>query len=289
MKKLLIVLTIIFGIALLLIIKKTNPGEEYTEKFLTFKKTPDKGLEIYAPYLYNGKSVIFRLPTNECILFDCGSSEDFPALYEKLRSLEINTIDYVVITSASTSSIGGLSKVLENFCVYNLYISKDLSSNGYLGRITKALEINNTEVSTADEGTRIYEYEDTVIDVVCTQKYACGKEVDSMCVYIICGEKSIFVEGECDIATEARMSAELRDSIKSDILIMSYGGERDIQSQYFIEEVDPEYVILPVYNEKEVPYGLLKHFDEDTILRTDEDGNISFFVENKTVNYTVDN
>jgi len=256
-----------------------NENEEY------FK---DTAMDVYIPELSKGKCIILKLPGEEWVLIDCGSSEDFPAVYESLRNLGVHIIDFIVFTSSKESSLGGTDKILSNFEVCRIYCSADMENTKEYDRLKLLSLQNDVILSLTDEGARLYDFDDVCIDVVCREKYSLGKEVNSISMYIIYGKRALFVKGECDIETEAKMAAELKNSIESDILIMSDVNMATAHSRYFIEEVNADFLAIPAYEVEAVGEEVGENCPGAEILRTDLNGDIAFNISEKEVKVKIE-
>ncbi len=242
-------------------------------------------LRVLVPDLERGKCVVLMMPGGECMLIDCASGKDFPVLYETLKKFDINVIDLIVLTSKSEETMGGLEMIAENFTVCGICVSEDMKTTDTYRRIELLSKRCSIALSPVCEGTRIYDFDNICIDVVATQKYSYTKETDAICLYIICGSRSIFVEGECDIGAEAKMASELKERIKSDVIILPYSGTSGYISQYFYEETKPDFALIPIYNGNYPSEAVLKRLKDTEILRTDLDGNIMIITDGSTLKF----
>lgn len=68
-----------------------------------------------------GDSTLICLPDGTTMLVDAGTPDGASHLINYIKSLNISTIDYFVVTHSDNDHIGGASKVLENFEVKNIY------------------------------------------------------------------------------------------------------------------------------------------------------------------------
>ena len=238
---------------------------------------------VYVPRLENGSSVIIGLPTDEWVMINCGSGEDFPAIYEKLRSMEIGIIDYVILNSTKDYSSGGIDKVIQNFEVCNVYVSDDAENSEVYKKVETLCQNNDVMFTKVCSGSRIYDFGKVCIDVVDSEKNSGGEEVNSLSLYVLLGNVAVFLEGECDIAAQAKMATELKDYIKSDIYIIPSQNAMIEKSRYLIEEISPEYAVIPVHSGLYPVMSVVNKLDDAEVLRTDVNGDIFFKIENDEI------
>ena len=246
-------------------------------------------MQIYIPRLENGSSVIISLPTDELVLINCGSSEDFPVVYEKLRAMDIGIIDYVILTSTELYSRGGIEKIIQNFEVCNVYISDDAEDTDVFKSIKILCDKNDVMFSKVCAGSRIYDFGKACIDVIDSEKYFFGNQVNSISLYVLLGNVAIFFEGECDITNQARMAAEMKDYLKADIYVISSYVASEDKSQYLIEAVNAKYAVIPVHSKYYPSLTVTDKLSNSEILRTDVNGDITFSIDNDTITYKTEN
>ena len=245
-------------------------------------------MQIYIPRLEKGSSVIISLPTDELVLVNCGSSEDFPVVYEKLRDMDVGIIDYVILTSTELYSCGGIEKIIQNFEVCNVYISDDAENSTFYKNIKVLCEKNEVMFSKVCAGSRIYDFGKVCIDVVDSEKYFFGNEVNSLSIYVLLGNVGIFFEGECDITVQARMAAEMKNYLKSDIYVIPCPVAVMDKSKYLIEEISAKYAVIPIHSGYFPSIAVTEKLSESKILRTDINGDITFTIENDEITYNTE-
>lgn len=288
MKK--IIVFLIFAVFLLTActINRTTAPEDYTGAIAVNDETisfMDFKLHIFK--LPNGRAQMAYLPTGETILIDCGAEEDFSHLYEKLRNLEVNVIDSVILTSLGSNYAGGASKIIENFEVCEVYVNESTKDSEEYEYIKSTAESNNVAVRLASEGTRIYDFDKVCVDVVSTDAKSPLSRFPSLSLYIVCGGKSIFVEGDASAEDEARMATELKGSLKADILITPMSENKETISMYFLKELSPKYTVICLKYDKYPPQRLIntiKKTVDTEILRTDINGDICFSTDGIKIN-----
>ncbi len=280
MKKIIVFLISLIFLLSSCVINRSSAPEDYTgetiqdDEFISFGD-----FKLYVFKLPYGRAQMAYLPTGETILIDCGAGEDFSYLYEKLRKLEVNVIDSVILTSLDSNYAGGAGKIIENFEVCEVYVNESSKDSEEYEYIKSTAESNNVAVRLASEGTRIYDFDKVCVDVVSSDAKSPLSQFPSLSLYIVCGGKSIFVEGEGSIEDEAKMATELKGSIKTDILITPMSENKETISMYFLKELSPKYTVICLKYDKYPPEKLtsvIKETVDTEILRTDINGDICF-------------
>ncbi len=249
----------------------------------TFKYT-----KMLIPDLEQGRAIFFELPTKEYVLADCGAAEDYPKLFELIRAFGINTIDYVILTSEASSSMGGIEKLLSDFKVGEVCVSTHMKNTQAYNTICSFAGQNNTEVSLADENTRIYDFGTVCIDVISSDP--CTTDIgtlNAMTIMLTHGSKKILIEGPGDIVSENKMISAKSRELMSDILIVSNCGAGDTPSELFLQTVNPDCAVIPVHSGKHPSNPLLDRLDNRgvSLLRTDNDGTLQFILNGEDYVY----
>lgn len=249
--------------------------------------------EIYIPdtYSVSGEVTIsfFDMEYGACTLIDteksniligCGSAEDFPLLYEYLRSKEVNIINTLILPDGRAYT-GGFQKVIANFDVGEVYVPEEMKDIEKYRTITDFATENNS-FYIASDGTRIYDKDGLYIDVISSG--VCDEEA-FLSLYITYGETSFFLEGNGDFVAERQMLLSGGELIKADVISVPHCGTKYLPSDEFLEAVTPTYAVIPVYGEYTPQLTLQKKITErgTEILRTDTDGTVTFVSDGKKV------
>lgn len=105
----------------------------------------DLGTEIVFFAAGDGDSILIK-NKDGVILIDTGLKENRVILGDKLKTMGISTIDYMILTHPDKDHIGGASYILDNFQVKNLLQSsfiKGSKAETRIGKSLKAKPINN--------------------------------------------------------------------------------------------------------------------------------------------------
>ncbi len=249
--------------------------------------------EIYIPdtYSVSGEVAVtfFDMEYGACTLIDaekssiligCGGADDFPLLYEYLRSKEVNIINALILPG-ETAYTGGFQKIAANFDVEEVYVPENIKDIAKYRTISN-LAADDNSFYVASDGTRIYDKDGLYIDVISSG--VCSEEA-FLSLYITYGETSFFLEGNGDFVAERQMLLSGGELIKADVISVPHCGTKYLPSEEFLEAVTPAYAVIPVYGECTPQLTLQKKITErgTEILRTDTDGTITFVSDGKKV------
>lgn len=274
MKKILLFL---FTITFIFSACRHNSG--LTEISISDETAESAYTKMLIPELDHGRAVFFELPTKEYVLADCGDAKDYPKLCELIRAFDISFIDYIILTSEQPSSMGGIEKILSDFSVGEVCVSAHMKGTKAYHTITAFAGQNGTDVSLADEGTRIYDYDNVFIDVISSEKITTSAGAQTaMSIMLTHGSKKIFIEGPGDIVSENKTISGKSHELISDILVIPTEASEDIPGELFLQTVSPDYVLIPVYGGILPANSLHDRLDKQgiTMLRTDNDGTLQF-------------
>ena len=243
------------------------------------KKSEIKENELKVHYinLENGKSAIFELPNGECMIVDSGTTEDFPVVFEYLKNLDVKTVDYMVITSNDLYHLGGAKKIIQNFNVHEMYVSKCIRNKKLYDSTANEAVVSKCIIHTAEGGTEILSDDNLSISVASPVNEIYNNPEDySLSVMISYGNINFFVQGDCGVDSENDMYTSIGKYLKSDVLSVSNSASGFTSSTSFLQKTAPKYAVVQVYGEKKPEKRILKTLEALGIyaLRTDVNGNI---------------
>ena len=227
--------------------------------------------------LENGKSTFFELPNGECMLVDCGTTDDFPKIYEYLKNCDVGIIDYIVITSNDLHHLGGAKKVIQNFTVHEMFVSKCIMNKSLYQSTANEAVSTKCLIHTAEGGTEIYSDDDLNISIVSPINELYNKMEDyALSLMISYGSMNFFVEGDCGLNSEIDMCTSIGKYLKSDVLSVANSGADLTSSTDFLQKISPKYAVIQVFGENKPEKRILKVLEAlgTYALRTDTNGNI---------------
>lgn len=273
MKKLMIIFIVI------ILLTSCSEKEIYIPEEFSKAKS---NMHMVFPYLGGGKAFLLELPTGAVVLIDCGTSEDFPILYDILRNRGIERIDYIILTSDTLVCTGGLQKISDNFEVGDIYISQHMQDVAGYRKICMTNSNDDCSLYLVCEGTRIYDDDGVSIDVVSSA--LCETEEgknSSVSLYVTYDDVSVLYEGDGDYIAEREMVSTMKNSLKADVIVVPHRGTGYIPGEELLYETRPDYAVIPVYGDVYPREALIKSIRDcgAEILQTDRDGTISMVTD----------
>ena len=245
-------------------------------------------LEIHFIDVGQGEAILIRSPSNEAVLIDAGPLSSGYKVMRYLTKLNINTIDYMIVTHLHQDHAGGLFHFLPQLQVGTIFDNgADLSGNDiyeeYL-MIVRNLEIPR---KTLKYGTRL-QFADLILDVVSPiGKLSGNMNEDSIVMQLRYGDVNFLLAADLTKKGEKKLINKGVD-LQSQILKIGHHGACDATSVAFLDAVRPDIAVVTVSKENRFGYPcketlqLLKK-KNIRMIRTDLSGTIVIKSDGKRI------
>ena len=222
-------------------------------------------------------------------VIDVGTENSVPNILDDLNSARIKDIDALIVTHLHTDHAGGLAELAKRREIDNLIIP-ELESSAEAAQLVKTAKRTVTakggNVYTAVQGMNfeIGEFTVTVLAYYDDMQDENNKSVIVMAE--IDGIKFLFT-GDAEAKTEKALIDEGLN-IDCDVLKVAHHGSSSSSSQSFLKAATPKYAAISVganniySHPTESVISALENCGAQ-ILRTDTDGDITFYVENREI------
>jgi competence protein ComEC len=253
-----------------------------------------------------GDSIFLVSPHGKTMLIDGGGAfRGFPgredhtgidpgeeAVSPYLWSRGFKTIDVIALTHAHQDHLGGLTAILENFKVGELWIGREVNS--------RALE--QLEAIATQHGTRIkheirgqtFEWDGVEgqflwPEIAATEIAPSAKNNDSLVFRLKFGDRTLLFPGDAEKAVERSLLSENEEAaIHADVLKIGHHGSKNSTTPDFLSAVSPQLAIIS--SGEGNPYGhpspeVLDRLETAGVrtLRTDTNGAIHILTDGKQI------
>lgn len=220
-----------------------------------------------------------------CAVYDVGTEESSERICANLKACGIKTIDVLMVSHLHTDHIGGAKTVADTFNVKNLIlpeISTQSEGLSYAQYVINKVTALGGETYTAKSGMnfKIGDFEITVLAA-----YDMDDENNRSVIAVaeMDGKKFLFT-GDAEVKVEQKLLSEGLN-LKCDVLSVGHHGSSTSSSSEFLRAVAPQYAAISAG--KDNMYGhphnetlALLERNGAKVLRTDINGDITFYVEN---------
>jgi len=272
------------------------------------KWTKEK-LEVTVLDVGQGDSLFVVSPGGKTLLIDGGGAfGGFPgheqhygidpgeeAVSPYLWSRGFHKLDVVALTHAHQDHLGGLTAILENFHIGELWIGREVTSPA-LTQLEKLARERRIPVEHELRG-KSFSWEGVTGEFLWPQiapeeVAPSAKNNDSLVLRLHYGSRSILLPGDAEKQAEHEILAESKaEEMQSDVLKIGHHGSKNSTTLEFLEAVQPRVGIISVGEGN--PYGhpsleLLERLDNAgvRILRTDRDGAVHVLTDGARLEIT---
>ena len=293
-----IILVLLFYIGGGHLYETSEPFRDFIDEFgiFTFEQSQDRyidpeGNEMALHFIDVGQGDCTLLQTNSgSVLIDCGEKEYGDDVVAYLEALEIDELEYFIITHPDSDHMGCAYYILENIKVNNFIINGKEKSASFFEKALDVIESKNIVSDIALPGD-IYIVGALHLEIL-------GPRVDdiddldsndsSLIVYATYGSKSFLFTGDAEKEGEELLLKYDSHSIDCDIFSAGHHGAKTSNSLALLQAATPDYVIVSCG--KDNSYGhptayAMNNFASvgATVYRTDEMGTIVFVTDGQTL------
>ncbi|MDO9491594.1 ComEC/Rec2 family competence protein [Acetobacterium sp.] len=239
-------------------------------QFLTGTQTtfsPEDSLAVHFLDVGQGDAVLL-VDNNETMLIDSGNPEYGHEIIDYLADLGITQLDYVVATHNHNDHAGGLTDVVANLDVGNLYLTDSEETKASKNLIAAAAS-KNIPISTPSPGTAMA-FGGSVINFLGPLNVHEDVNDDSLVMKVTHGSHRFLLTGDMEEVAEKELLAANLD-LAADVLKVGHHGSYSSTGYLFLRTVNPRYAVIScgVNND----YG---HPHEETLSRLNDAGSTIF-------------
>lgn len=211
------------------------------------------------------------------ILIDTGEKKHEEILVNKLKVLDVNKIDYLILTHPDKDHIGGASKIIDTFEVGQIFQTSFQKGSKAQSSLEKSIEEKKVKTTIPKEVTDI-----KLGSLNCTiypaNKDEYKKSNDYSLVMLVNDDKLNYVfAGD---AEKKRINELLKiDFPKIDLLKVPHHGRANSSSTKLIEKLSPTYAVITNYESEA---------DEEVLNSLEKEKTKYFYTSQKDIHFLSD-
>lgn len=240
----------------------------------------------------NADCILVVAPDGETMLIDAGESTAYNDIARVLYDLDIQTIDYLVMTHPHADHIGSMDEIIENFDVETLIKSPADGDTQTYEKVMQAAEENHVNIETIWAGKN-----DTLGDVVIdyynpSLDAPTNKDQNeySIAMLLTYENTKYLCLGDIENSALNSMVNEYYTDIDCDIIKIAHHGSKNGTTEALLRYTSPDIAIIPCGSNN--PYGhphndtleLLDKFNA-LVLRSDINGDILIISDGNEIYY----
>lgn len=231
----------------------------------------------------NGDAIYIRLPNNQNVLIDAGSTITGKDVLQVLRENGVDDIDLLISTHPHESHMGGIPSILETYKVKQIIDSGAAEGTATYMKYSSMISQGNYKHSVADK--QKVNLNGATLEILSSRDETWSRDLDGKSVV------SLLTIGEVRFLFMADVSfpydRELKITGPVEVFKAAFQGGQTSTSQQFLNKVTPETVIISVAksNTSGFPHDdTLARISEAgaQIFRTDLNGDIVVSTNGKT-------
>lgn len=244
-----------------------------------------KKLEVHYIDVGQGDSELIILPNNKIMLIDTGDPNH--GVPEYIKSLGIDTIDYLVFTHPHQDHIGDGVAVINQFNIGEIYMPRKSHNSDTFENLLLAIQNKGLQINTAKAGVNILNEGNLSIDILGPSREFQELNNVSAIIKITYGDNKFLFTGDAEIEALESVSGDL----SADVYKVGHHGSNTSTTEHFLEKISPKHAVISCGKDNQ--YGH-PHNEVLTLLnnssiktyRTDEVGTI--IIKSDGSNLTVD-
>ncbi|WP_026395645.1 ComEC/Rec2 family competence protein [Acetobacterium malicum] len=224
---------------------------------------PEDSLAVHFLDVGQGDAMLL-VDNNETMLIDGGNPEYGKEIINYLNDLGINQLDYVVATHNHNDHAGGLTDVVTNLDVGNLYLTNSAKTTASQNLVAAA-KSKNIPIFTPSPGTAMA-FGSSTINFLGPLKAHEDVNDDSLVIKVTHGAHRFLLTGDMEETAEKELLAQNLD-LAADVLKVGHHGSYSSTGYLFLRTVNPRYAVISAGVNND--YG---HPHEETLSRLNDAG-----------------
>ncbi len=250
--------------------------------------TPPSAMMVSFLDVGQGDSAFIEFPSGKTALIDAGDTTASDVVVDYINNRGHDRIDFLIATHPHADHIGGMSDVVKEFSIGEIYMPKVSHTSKTFERLMLSIQKKGLGIHSAKAGVYIEVEPGIFMDFVapCRGEYEELNDFSAV-IRLTYGEKAILFTGDAESLSEQEIVSSGAE-LKADILKVGHHGSVTSSSDCFLKAVAPEWAVISVgrdndygHPHKEILTKLTKQ--NITIYRTDLHGTVTVITDGKTM------
>jgi len=230
-----------------------------------------------------GDAIFIESPSGRQVLVDSGSGRGVLSGLGSVMPFYDHSIDMLIATHPDKDHIGGFPEVLARFNIDAVVRSGNRGQSNIFQAFNQFIEKEKAQELFLRAGSRVSIGGGAYIEILFPDRDVSEVESNTASVItrIIYGDTSFLLTGDSPKSIEKYIAAQFGSNLKSDVLKAGHHGSKTSTDEYFLNAVNPEYVIISAGADNSYghPHKIVLDLLEKTgakIFTTYDEGNIVF-------------
>nr|WP_319489818.1 ComEC/Rec2 family competence protein [uncultured Caproiciproducens sp.] len=251
--------------------------------------------KVYYLDVGQGDCELIQLKTGANILIDSGTGETAEALVDYIKNLGIGRIDYLIATHPHEDHIGGMTQIVNNFAIGEIYMPKipdsQVPTTATYEKLLTAIDKKSLKITAGKAGITILNSGTEKLEIVAPNSAKYGElNSYSIVTMLTSGEKRFLFAGDAQSDSEKEMVAK-GFNLRCDVLKCGHHGSSTSTSAAFLKAAAPTAAVIScgVDNDYGHPNkGVVTRLQKAgvTIYRTDQQKTILAECDGKSIQFT---
>ena len=258
-------------------------------------KQQDSNFAVY--YLDVGQSdCTIVICNDEVLMIDTGTINQLNTIKTNLYMLEIDTIDYMLITHPHEDHMGSASEIIKDYNVLNI-LMPSLTVENYVPSFTynnllNVISENNVNPETVSYGDS-FMLGSAVVEIFAPINQDDNFNNLSVVAKITYGDTSFLFTGDAEEEVEKQILREKAD-VSADALKAGHHGSNTSSTDEFISAVNPRYVIFSSGSDNDYGHPTLNNIEKFEKMGVEQyvtsvDGHITVTSDGKKISVITEN
>lgn len=298
-KTLAYIIVVSIAISIFFVLDKTNISSiseiKNTLGAIDGVKPADSDFAVY--YLDVGQSdCTIVVCNNEVLMIDCGTFNQLNTIRQSLHTLNIDTIDYMVITHQHDDHMGSAAEIMNDWDVENFIMPRLTQSNNVLSKTYNVL-INTVDSKNINkipaQDCKNFMLGEALVEILSPTEQSNNLNNMSVVLKITYGNTEFLFQGDAEAKIENDLLRSGYD-IDIDVLKSGHHGSNTSSNEKYLEATSPKFAIVSsgASNNYGHPNGnVLERLESDDIptFVTSLDGDITVTSDGEKIFVTTQN